>query len=438
MTATITNIYKKILADETIARVEGDSDTYYIAFGKSEPWDVTDTVPTVSGSLKAQRDFRLSLQGVKNAETVSYVVPRNNWSAGTIYSAYDDNEDGYPAEPYYVLNSSNNMYVCIQRGLNANGTTKTSLTEPTGTGVGVIDTGDGYKWKFLYQMKTDKILNFLSANWAPVQYIETAADAFEQLQEDVQTAATARAGEIVQIVVTNGGSGYTSPPTVTISGNGNSATATATVSGGAVTKIEMTARGSGYDFAKISFSAGGGSNAAARAVISEGGIGANALNDLRASAVMFNSKIVGTEGGKLQIGNDFRQVAIIRNPTNYAGSLLSAPAAGALKSIRVVNPSAFSSSYDETITGSPSTAQAIIDYVDSDIVYYHQTEETGFTAFTGDTSISVQGGGSSSVSSVINTADMDPFSGEIIFLENRARIERNSEQTEDIKLIIKL
>lgn len=435
MTATITNIYKKILADETIVRVEGDSDTYYIAFGKSEPWDETDTVPTVSGSLKAQRDFRLSLQGIKNAETVSYVVPRNNWSAGTIYSAYDDNEDGHPAEPYYVLNSSNNMYVCIQRGLNANGTTKTSLTEPTGTGTGVIDTGDGYKWKFLYQLKTEKIVNFLSANWAPVQYIDSAGDAFEQLQEDVQTAATA--GEIVQAIVTNGGSGYTSAPTVTISGNGSSATATATVSGGVVTKIEMTARGSGYDFAKISFSGGGGSNAAARAVISESGIGANAINDLRSSAVMFNSKIAGTEGDKLQIGNDFRQVAIIRNPTDYAASLLSAPAAGALKSIRVVDPSPFSSSFDETITGSPSTAQAILDYVDSDIVYYHQTEETGFTAFTGDTSISVPAG-SSSVVSVTNTADMDPFSGEIIFLENRAAIERNSAQTEDIKLIIKL
>lgn len=437
MTATITNSYKKILAEETLARVNGDSDTYYIGFGRSEVWNDSDVAPTVSSSLKAQRDFRTSLQGVKNAETVSYVVPRNNWSAGTIYSAFDDNEAGYPTNPYYVLNSANNVYICIQRGLNNDGTTKTSLTEPSGTGTGVIDTGDGYKWRFLYQITTQNSTDFLSANWMPVQYISgTAADAFEQLQKDVQDDATE--GEIIQIVVTNGGSGYTSAPSVVVTGNGSSATATATVSGGAVTKIEMTAYGSGYDYAKISFSGGGGSNATARAIIGpNGGLRSNALQDLRATSIMFNSKIAGTESGLLQIDNDFRQVGIIRNPTNYSSTLLTAPAAGALKSIRVTDPSDFNTAFDETITGSPSGAQGILDYVDSDTIYYHQTDTTGYTSFTGDTTLSVPGG-SSSIVSVTNTADIDPFSGEIIFLENRSAVVRNSGQTEDIKLIIKL
>lgn len=60
-----------------------------------------------------------------------------------------------------------------------------------------------------------------------------------------------RDSKISSIAVTSGGSGYSSPPTITIgyaSGNeyGSGATATATVSGGAVTGVTVTDGGSGY------------------------------------------------------------------------------------------------------------------------------------------------------------------------------------------------
>ena len=61
--------------------------------------------------------------------------------------------------------------------------------------------------------------------------------------------ASVSAGGVVNgIVVTNGGSGYTSAPTVTIStaGNGTGATATATVSNGVVTSVAVNAAGSAY------------------------------------------------------------------------------------------------------------------------------------------------------------------------------------------------
>jgi N-acetylneuraminic acid mutarotase len=62
--------------------------------------------------------------------------------------------------------------------------------------------------------------------------------------------ATATANTIVGFVIgatiTNGGSGYTTAPTVTISGNGTGATATATLTDGVVTGINVTSAGSGY------------------------------------------------------------------------------------------------------------------------------------------------------------------------------------------------
>ena len=70
------------------------------------------------------------------------------------------------------------------------------------------------------------------------------------------------------ITVTNGGSGYTSAPTVTISNvandPGSGAKAVATVSNGSVVSVQVTASGSNFmTFPSIAFSGGGGSNAAA-------------------------------------------------------------------------------------------------------------------------------------------------------------------------------
>ncbi len=75
---------------------------------------------------------------------------------------------------------------------------------------------------------------------------------------------------IVSIAVSNGGSGYTSAPTVAITGTGGTgATATATVVAGVVTAVTITNPGSGYDTASVAFSGGGGTGAAATANIGD-------------------------------------------------------------------------------------------------------------------------------------------------------------------------
>lgn len=77
--------------------------------------------------------------------------------------------------------------------------------------------------------------------------------------------------ELKTITVTNGGSSYSSAPTVNFTGGGGTgAAATATVSGNAVTGITITNKGSGYTSAPtISFSGGGGSGAAATAAVTD-------------------------------------------------------------------------------------------------------------------------------------------------------------------------
>jgi len=78
----------------------------------------------------------------------------------------------------------------------------------------------------------------------------------------------ATSGIVSKIAVTNGGTGYTSTPLVTITGIGKGATARASISGGAVTSITILTVGSGYATAPtVTISGGSGTGATASATI---------------------------------------------------------------------------------------------------------------------------------------------------------------------------
>lgn len=98
-------------------------------------------------------------------------------------------------------------------------------------------------------------------------------DAFESLKTFSTNTTRNMYGEVVSVNVTNGGSGYTSAPTVSITGSsGFGATATAVLGTGTtsdkVVSIIVTNPGTGYKVAPlISITGGGGSGATADVVI---------------------------------------------------------------------------------------------------------------------------------------------------------------------------
>lgn len=443
MSAIITDSIKRTLLDGIIASVGTTADTYYIGIGRSEQWNDSDVSPAPLNSLGDEKSFRTSLQSIKSAEDVSYVVPRNNWTSGTLYSAYDDAGVSHPVQPYFVLTDENGVYVCIERALNNDGSTKTSTVRPTGTATTVFTTADGYTWLFLYAIPVSKSLKFTSSGFMPVQIVtaaQAAADVSDAAQFAVQQAATP--GEILNIAITAGGTGYTSPPTVTVSGNGIDATATATINAGAVTKISMADRGSGYTLGTVAITGGGGSAAAARIVVGPtAGIGSNAITDLKAKAIVFNTKPDGGEVGKFITGNDFRQIGLIKNPTVSGGSGLYKAATGLALNKLVLANSAEAATFtvDQLITGGTSGSKAVLDFIDSDQLWYHQNLTTGFGSFTTDVGVTITApGAAGTLSSIIDSSDIDNLSGDLLYLENRAAVIRSANQTEDIKVIIQL
>lgn len=86
------------------------------------------------------------------------------------------------------------------------------------------------------------------------------------------TPTIAASGSLGVATVTAGGTGYTTAPTVAITGGGGTgATATATVAGGVVTGVTITNKGTGYTSAPtVAFTGGAGSGAAATVALAAG------------------------------------------------------------------------------------------------------------------------------------------------------------------------
>ena len=447
MTGIITDSLKRILLDNLITEVATAGASYYIGIGNSQDWDSSDTAPTPTNTLREERNLRLRLQSIKSSEDVSYVVPRNNWTAGTIYSGWDDNVSSHPTTPYFVITDNNAVYMCLKQGRDATGVAVASTVEPTGALTRSFVTADGYTWKFLYTLSASDANRFLSANYMPVKFIsstDSSSPASDIEQKGVQDAAIV--GQIGSIRIVSGGTGYSSAPTVTVSGDGDSCTATAIVSGGAIVDIKLDSdgsgvvkHGSGYTAATISFSSG---TATARAALAPvGGFGSNPIRDLRSKAIMFNTKPSGNESNTFITDNDFRQVALIKNPTiPGTDSDFTAASGFVAKSLTFSLPVGTAFTTDNTIQGASSGAKAYVDTYNNTtgILRYHQTETTGFTAFTaGETVNETDGSGTGTLDSA-QTADIDLNSGEILYIENRAAISRATDQTEDIKIVIQL
>tara|TARA_B100000768_G_C11281829_1_gene379058 strand:- start:199 stop:1566 length:1368 start_codon:yes stop_codon:yes gene_type:complete len=455
MTAIITDTLKKQLLLDIITDIDSAANDYYIGVGRSETWDGTDTAPTPKNSQRDTRNLGLSLQSVKAVADKSLVVPRTDWSSGATYSSWNDNIEGHPVSAYYVFTDENHVYICLQAGRNASGNVVNSTVKPTGTSTNAFKAADGYVWKFLFSIGALTASKFLSANFLPVTFItETDSDSPASIVEQKGIQDAAVPGEIVGYTVTAGGTGYTSTPTATIVGNGGTlAKADVTVSGGAVSKLDARDSsgtlvfGAGYTYASITLSGGGGTGASVRPIFGpKSGVGADPRDDLKTRAIMFNTKPEGIETGDFIVGNDFRQVTLIKNPLTHAGAKLTDNTGNALNRLNLSTISTIFSA-DKTILGGTSGAKAYIDKVDSDNIYYHQNETTGFIQFEEAESISETDGSGSGVLALANAdgdtdafinGDLNPLSGDILYIDNRAAVTRSAEQTEDIKIVIQL
>ena len=449
MAAIITDRLKLAIVDKIVTIIEDTVDPTYIGFAKSEQWDSNDAVPTPVNNLDEERKFRNSLQSVKKVAGVSTVVPRVNWVSGTTYVGWDDQVVGYGSNSFYVLTENFGVYICLRGGKNNLGVSVPSTVQPTGSNNDPFETADGYVWKFLYTITEDEARKFMTASFMPtriISSIDSNSSGAHIKQFEIQNNADKR--QITQIIVTNPGNGYTSPPTVLVIGDGDSSfTAFSTIdsNSGTVTKIEFANDSTtldypqGYTNATIRLAGGGGTGAAARAVISpRDGWGSNAKFDLKTSAICVHCKVEGTDSDFV-IGQDFRQVGILKGVQKTVDdSAFSGLTGNCLKHLTLSSiTSVFSP--DKLIVGTTTGAKALVDKIDSNKVFFHQTDETGFRAFLdGEALTESNGTGQGSIDSALVSPLINPASVKMQYLNNRTPVDRSSSQNEDIKIILQI
>ena len=484
MPAIITNKFSLHNASNFVESFsESSPNLYYLAIGRPQAFatstagdsrtqfEGTDASPltpvdSVSDEFYVFDDV---IAAKKIASTdVSRVVPRRNWTTGTVYDYYRHDYGQYIKgsssslvtadsgatqlfdATFYVLSSDNNVYKVLDNNGGA-----ASTVEPTGTSTSVLSTGDGYKWKYMYTLTASEQVNFLSTD-----FMHCSTDS------TVSAAATDGAIDIVKIKTAGSGGTNGTHTGVAIRGDGSGGVASVTVSGGAVTAVTVTSAGSGYRFAYIRnadiVSAGATSLSGSELDViigPKGGHGSDAVNELGGFFVMMNTDFTGTESsnsGDFVVGQDFRRVALLRDPTTSGSAASATTLRGTLAVKLSGTPGTFT--VDEEINQATTGAVGkVVEYDSSNkILYYIQTRfnDEGVdsngnqTAFSGGNVITGQdssatGTPDTSTQTVDNIAFSSGYnSGEIdhdtdvLYQENRAPITRASDQTENVKLIV--
>jgi hypothetical protein len=246
---------------------------------------------------------------------------------------------------------------------------------------------------------------------------------------------------------------YIISPLVTIRGDSGTTTvsrATAYVSntfGGQVRKVTIISPGRSYSSANVTISANSnhGRSAAARAIISPvGGHGSDPVDELFGEAVMMNVKAIGAESNTFTTNNDFRIIGVLKDPILANGSFANSSVIDQTTRISIDELNGDFRA-DEIVTGQSTGAKARV-------VYFANNNSARSNGVLKVVSVSTTGTGESfrvgeiitgSVSSVsanvqlVTKPALRPFSGIIIYTENRTPITRRIDQTEDFKLVVK-
>jgi len=496
MAAIITEKFRQHNADQFFESFsEASKSTYYLFVGKATAFTSgttggSDSSPPTPSDGPTDTEFYAwdSMIAAKNISSsdITYAITRRNWVNGTVYDMYDDNISSSNTttsgasnlydSSFYFMTSDFRVY----KVLDNNAGTAYSGAEPTSTSTSPFALG-GYILKYMYQVTSSEAAKFLTSDFIPVS-------------NDSTVSAAATDGKIESLKIT-AGSGYTNGTYyAAVYGDGTSAGTSSgaivriTVSGGAIQSFGLTAGsdttihagGAAYTFGTVNLGAGytfsdsglssasnmGGSGGAVEVVISpKNGHGNDAIGELGGHFVMTATTLSQAEGDDITTSNDFRQVGIVVDPTNYGTSTVAT--ASTRRQTFVVKGSSISGTFevDEKITQATTGAVGkVVEYDSTRSLLYFQQERfgdfgtnsttgdhsvfTGANVITGATSsatltpstdsetITLANNNTLATTSGYQNPELQPDSGNIIYLENRKPIQRDSDQTEDIKLII--
>ena len=500
MTAIITEKFRLHNATQFFESFsEAAKSTYYMLIGKATPFTsatsggTDSSPPTPADDVSSEFyvwDQTIAGKNIASTDT-SFALPRRDWAASTTYDMYDDTISSSNTttsgatnlydSTFFFRTSENRVYKVID---NNGGTAYSGSEEPSDEGTALFAHG-GYILKYMYKITSSEQTKFLTTDFMPVS-------------TDGTVSAAATDGKIESLVVT-AGSGYTNGTYyAAVYGDGSNAGTSSgaviriTVSGNAIQSFGISAGvdttvhagGSGYTFGTVNLadayiftdatlstsgSLGSGSGGSIRVIISpKDGHGANAVEELGGHYVMLNTLFIGAERDDLLTGNDFRNIAIAVDPTNFGTSTVATDATIRQTYALKLASTGLSGTFtpDEKITQTSTGAIGKVVEWDSSLrILYYQQERYGdfgtvassgaYIAFSGanavsgadssasgtpdadaDSAVTLANGNTITFTNGYANPELEPDSGNIIYNENRSPISRATDQTEDIKIIV--
>lgn len=428
----------------------------YIGIGRQTVWANSDTAPTPVDTANTFYDLWNNLIGVKKltAADMNLVIPRVDWETGTTYVEYSQDTQLFTKantanvaydNKFYARNTRDQVFKCLFN----NNVASTIMPEIDIDGQlpenAFIETGDGYKWKYMYTIPAGLKEKFFTSQYMPV------------VSEAIVTN-NAVDGRLDIIKIIDGGRGFnnnansTSYNILTITGDGSNANITVKVetqalaNGANITDYNIISGGNNYTRAAISIvdplKIANTANANLVAVIGPpGGHGSDVEQELGASNLMICVEIEGDQNGAIPInGNDsqFRQICILKDPLLANGAYATGTAYGATKKLNLTEPN---KSFDqgETVYVGSSLAAAtytgVVDSFDNVSNYLYLNNETG--SIVAPTTIIGANSGAIATVLLVTDAAIKKYSGDLLYIENNSKITRHPTETQQFKLTLR-
>lgn len=229
----------------------------------------------------------------------------------------DDPGYGYASAPTITVNAGagGNGLPCV---LQASVSPTNALLEPiidSATGqivnVAITNGGEGYTFSSLNVRSLDNL-----GTGASISANINTGD-LDTKQADQELLAVK--GGIHIIKVDAQGNGYAAgATTVTVTGDGSGCTAVPVIVNGRIERINVVTPGVNYTSATITIASVGGTSAVAHAVISpQGGHGKNATNELFGRTVLFYGKVLNEQIKQVSVAAAYRQILLLKRPKQY-------------------------------------------------------------------------------------------------------------------------
>ena len=362
------------------------------------------------------------------------------------------------------------------------------------------NSGDGYVWKYLFTVSPSDIIKFDSTEYitVPNNWSTSTDSQIRAVRENGNSDVNLN--QIKHVYIENAGTGYANGlgQEVDIIGDGTGAKARVDVVNGKITDVVVSAGGKGYSYGLVDLGTlNSNVSAAGRAklipIIPPGlGHGSDVYTELGTDKVIIYARFDDSTKD-FPVDTSFAQVGIVKNPTKidtstvYTDTTFSSLQAFKFSTISNTTSPQVGEEISQVLTVSPNVGKVATGFVASydketkvmkyftDRSLYFNKSSYDHTDYTGistsgraypfessNTANNVKGKTSNFSGSIdtsfskstdnpsgnklinlgvnfnagLSQSEINKGSGEIIYLDNRPEIVRNSRQKEDIKIIL--